>query len=139
MANITRFEDIEAWQKARLLTRAIYQTTGRGEFARDFGLRDQLRRAAVSVMSNIAEGFERGGNKEFVQFLAIAKGSVGEARSQLYVELDHGYLSQPQFDELHLLAQQTGNLLGGFIRYLQNSDLRGHKFTAQPAHRTSQL
>ncbi len=92
MGTITRFEEIEAWQKARQLSAAIYKTTNAGIFSRDFGLRDQIRRAAVSVMSNIAEGFDRGGNKEFIQFLYIAKGSAAEIQAQLYVALDAGYM-----------------------------------------------
>ena len=83
MATIEKFEQIEAWQEARRLTHALYELTSEGKFARDFGLKDQIRRAAVSVMSNIAEGFERGGDKEFIQFLSLAKGSAGEIRSQL--------------------------------------------------------
>ena len=83
MVKITKFEDIESWKKARRLTKEIYQTTATGGFVRDFGLKDQIRRASVSVLSNIAEGFERGGDKEFLQFLAIAKGSCGEVRAQL--------------------------------------------------------
>jgi four helix bundle protein len=90
MANISKFEEIEAWCKARLLTKEIYAATSQGEFAHDFALRDQIRRASVSIMSNIAEGFERGGNKEFRQFLFMAKGSAGEVRSQLYIALDIG-------------------------------------------------
>ena len=92
MAKIEKFEDIEAWQKARGLSKAVYAVTGDGTFARDFGLRDQIRRAAVSVMSNIAEGFDRGGNRELTQFLYIAKGSAAEVQAQLYVALDAGYL-----------------------------------------------
>ncbi len=92
-----RPEDLIAWQKARLLTRRIYALTGEARFGRDFGLRDQSRRAAVSVMSNIAEGFERGGAAEFRHFLLIAKGSCGEVISQLYVALDIGYLQEDQF------------------------------------------
>jgi four helix bundle protein len=88
-----RFEDLEVWQAARLLVTDIYRATSAGEYARDFGLRDQTRRAAVSVMSNIAEGFERDGNKELVQFLALAKGSCCEVRSHLCVAADQGYLS----------------------------------------------
>ena len=84
MANIERFEDLEAWKKARETTKAIYAATSGGKFSRDFSLRDQIRSSAVSVMSNISEGFERGGDKEFRQFLAIAKGSAGEVKSQLY-------------------------------------------------------
>jgi four helix bundle protein len=118
MARIERFEDIEAWQQARELTRAIYAVSNEGRFSRDFGLRDQIRRAAVSVMSNIAEGFERHGDTEFRRFLAIAKGSAGEVQAQLYVALDAGLIKQVQFDSLYQLAAQAGNLIGGFIRYL---------------------
>lgn len=88
MAKFERFEEMDAWKKARGLVNAVYTITSAGEFARDFGLRDQMRRACVSVLSNIAEGFERGGNKEFCQFLATAKGSCGEVRAQLYIALD---------------------------------------------------
>ncbi len=88
MAKIKQFEDIESWKKARRLTKEIYDATSAGKFVRDFGLKDQIRRAAVSILSNIAEGFERGGDKEFLQFLAVAKGSCGELRAQLYVALD---------------------------------------------------
>jgi four helix bundle protein len=100
MSGISTFEDIEAWQKARELTRAIYALSNDGPFARDFGLRDQVRRASVSIMSNIAEGFERGGDKEFFQFASCAKGSSGEVRAQLYVALDAGYIDQPTFNRL---------------------------------------
>ncbi len=93
MSKIERFEDIEAWKGARVLTSKIYQLTGEGSFARDFGLRDQLRRAAVSVMPNVAEGFERGGDKEFLQFLSLAKASCAEIRSHLYVAMDQAYLT----------------------------------------------
>ena len=129
MARIERFEDIEAWAKARELTREVYRVTSGGAFARDFGLRDQIRRASVSIMSNIAEGFGRGGNKEFIQFLSIAKGSTTEVQSQLYVALDAGYLSEEQFKNLYDLACSTGNLIGGFIRYLTKSAAKGVKFT----------
>jgi len=118
MASIEKFEDIEAWQKARELTRKIYKVTNQGAFARDFGLRDQIRRASVSIMSNIAEGFERGGDVEFRRFLAIAKGSTGEVKAQLYVALDAGLINEAQFNELYQLATETGNLIGGFMRYL---------------------
>lgn len=129
MSKIVRFEEIEAWQKARQLTNAIYQVTSRGDFARDFGLRDQIRAASVSSMSNIAEGFERGGNREFVQFLSHAKGSAGEVKSQLYVALDARFITQPQFDELYQLGHDTSRLIGGFMRYLQDSAYRGRKFS----------
>jgi four helix bundle protein len=124
---ITRFEDIEAWKKARQLTKQVYEVTAIGKFSRDFGLRDQIRRAAVSAMSNIAEGFDRDGNKEFIQFLAIAKGSTGEVKSQLYVALDTCLIDQEQFKNLYGLAEETARLIGGFIRYLRQSELRGKK------------
>lgn len=128
MATIRRFEDIEAWQKARELTRQIYAVSGREPFARDFGLRDQVRRSALSIMSNVAEGFERGGSKEFAQFLAIAKGSAGETASQLYAALDQGYIDQGQFDRLTALTMQTGRLIGGLMSYLRTSKIKGVKF-----------
>jgi four helix bundle protein len=125
---IVRFEDIEAWQIGRELTRAVYRISRRGEFARDFALRDQIRRAAVSVTSNIAEGFERGGNREFIQALSVAKGSAGEVRSQLYVALDEEYISQPEFDDLCALALRVSRLIAGFMSFLQKSEIRGPKF-----------
>jgi four helix bundle protein len=128
MASIEKFEDIEAWQKARELTREIYRVTNHGAFAKDFGLRDQIRRASVSIMSNIADGFGRGGNREFVQFLSMAKGSVSEVQAQLYVATDAGYLTKDQFEQLYSIAQSTGNLIGGFIRYLTKSTDKGVKF-----------
>ena len=128
MAKIERFEDIAAWQKARVLTQEIYRVTKSGEFARDFGLQNQIRRAAASVMSNIAEGFGRGGDKEFGQFLAVAKGSVGEVQAQLYVALDVGYIDKKAFSQLYALAEETGRLTGGFMKYLQQSNLKGPKY-----------
>jgi four helix bundle protein len=128
MASIEKFEDIEAWQKARELTREIYRVTNQGAFAKDFGLRDQIRRASVSIMSNIAEGFGRGGNREFIQFLSMAKGSVSEVQAQLYVAVDVGYITKVQFHQLYSLSQSTGNLIGGFIRYLTKSADKGVKF-----------
>ena len=125
---INQFEDIEAWQSARTLTKAIYIISNDGLFAKDFGLRDQIRRAAVSIMSNIAEGYGRGGNKEFMQFLSIAKGSVAEVQSQLYIVFDVGYIQQEKFIELSNLAKSTGNLIGGFIRYLGKSEIKGIKY-----------
>ena len=110
---IEKFEDFIAWQKARKLTRQIYKATNLPAFSRDFGLKDQIRRAAVSIMSNIAEGFERGRPSEFHQFLSIAKGSCAELRSQLYVALDAGYVNEPQFQELMFDATEAGQVIGG--------------------------
>ena len=110
---VEKFEDLIAWQKARKLTATIYQTTDEGKFARDFGLRDQIRRATVSILSNIAEGFERNRPKEFHQFLSIAKASCAEVRSQLYVALDVGYLETAMFDQLLHQAEEVGRIIGG--------------------------
>jgi four helix bundle protein len=130
MATFKRFEDIEAWKKARELTREIYRHSKAGLFSKDFALRDQIRRAAVSVMSNIAEGFERGGTKEFMQFLAIAKGSVGEIEAQLYVGLDQAYINEAEFLSLSLerLAEPTKRLIGGLMSYLRQSGMKGPKY-----------
>jgi four helix bundle protein len=127
MAKVKKFEEIQSWKKARSLTNKIYQATLTGQFAKDFGLRDQVRRAAVSILSNIAEGFERGGDKEFLQFLAIAKGSAGELRAQLYVALDQQYISSETFKLLSTEVIEVSQLISGFIRYLKQSDLRGNK------------
>jgi four helix bundle protein len=129
MAGVKRFEDLKAWQKARELVRAIYAASGSGKFARDFALRDQIRKAGISVMSNIAEGFERSGSKEFLQFLSVAKGSVGEVRSQLYVVLDQGYLTDDAEQEILGLTREAAALIGGLMRYLKSSELRGDKYT----------
>ena len=115
MANpaVNRFEDLIAWQKARELTRSIYEITRSKVFAQDFDLVRQISRASVSVMSNIAEGFERGSNNEFHQFLVIAKGSCAEVRSQLYIALDANFLTAQQFQELLLQAEEVGRIVGG--------------------------
>lgn len=111
-----RFEDLLVWQKARELTRVIYHVTKSRGFARDFGLRDQIRRAAVSVMSNIAEGFERGGDPEFGHFLSIAKGSCGEVRCQLYVARDQGYVDGVGFDRVFEHASEVSRMLQGLSK-----------------------
>ena len=110
---IERFEDLIAWQKARKLTKAIYEITNNNNFSKDFGLKDQIRKASVSVMSNIAEGFERGGRAEFHQFLVIAKGSCAEVRSQLYVALDSHHIDNKTFNKIKLLAIETSKIIGG--------------------------
>ena len=132
----TRFEDIQAWLLARDLTRTIYQETNTGKFSQDYALRDQMRRAAVSIMSNIAEGFERGGDKEFRQFLALAKGSAGEFRSQLYVAFDAGYLQQAQLDQLANQAIEASRMISGLMRYLGESQYKGNKYATTPSSST---
>ena len=115
---ITRFEEIEGWKMGRELTRRVYQVAGRGLFARDHGLRDQIQRAAGSVMHNVAEGFDGGSNAEFAKFLRYAQRSCSEVQSELYVAMDQSYLSQKEFDELYALAQLAHDKIGGFIKYL---------------------
>ena len=111
--NVSRFEDLIAWQKARELAREIYVTSGNERFRKDFSLADQIRRAGVSIMSNIAEGFERGTPSEFYHFLTIAKASCAEVRSQLYLALDIGYLDGKRFSELSRRAEEVAKIIGG--------------------------
>ncbi len=125
MATWKRFEEIDAWKKARELNKCVYRITREGQLAKDFGLCNQIRRSSVSVMSNIAEGFERGSRKEFIQFLSYAKGSAGEVRAQLVAALDAACIDQTTFDEMTALAVQVGQLLAGLIRYLQNCEIAG--------------
>lgn len=117
---VEQFEDLVAWQKARELTKAIYHITKKEEFAKDYGLRDQIRRAAVSVMSNIAEGFECANPNEFHHFLVMAKASCAEVRSQLYVALDANYLSQNEFTQLHNQSQEVSRIIGGLRASVKN-------------------
>ena len=128
MAKINKFEEIQAWQKARELVKEIYKASNNLNFNRDFGLREQIRKAAVSILSNIAEGFERNGSKEFTHFLSIAKGSAGEVRAQLYVAKDLEYIDNEEFTKLFSLAEETSKLISGFITYLKNSEIKGIKF-----------
>jgi len=115
---IKRFEEITAWQKARELTGAIYSVTSKVPFAHDYALKDHIRKTTISVMSNIAEGFEREGATEFKRFLVIAKSSAGELKSQLYVALDVGHLAKNDFDKLFALADETSRLIVGFMKCL---------------------
>lgn len=126
------FEDLEVWKEARRLTQRVYQATEDSRFSKDFGLRDQIQRAAVSIMSNIAEGFERGGNQEFIQFLYIAKGSCGEVRSQLYVALDQGYIAREHFVQMFNSFKRLSGMLSSLIDYLKGSRMKGEKFKKRP-------
>ncbi|UCG41756.1 MAG: four helix bundle protein [candidate division WOR-3 bacterium] len=133
MGTFKSFDEIDAWEKARELARQVYDVTAKGAFARDYPLRDQIRRASVSIMSNIAEGFGRGGTREFVQFLSVALGSVNEVCSQLYVALDQGYIDDREFKQLTSLAHESANLIGGLVRYLRGTRFKGSKFASAAA------
>lgn len=127
MATWKTFEEITAWQKGRELGRHVYRFT-RDNCGRGYPFVNQIRAAVVSIMSNIAEGFERDGNKEFHQFLSIAKGSAGEVRSQLYIALDQEYIDQVEFDRCYALASEICRLIRGLMRYLEQTDIKGHKY-----------
>ena len=128
MATIKTFEAIEAWQKARMLSKEIFELTQVGSFARDFGLRDQINRSSGSIMDNIAEGFERGGTKEFIQFLSIARSSAGEVRSQLHRALDRKHLDYDRHKLLTEDIESISRMLTGLISYLRTSNVKGTKF-----------
>ena len=125
---IERFEDLEVWQEARKFAIKVFEITKNEYFSKDFRFRDQLRSSSGSIMDNIAEGFERGGTKEFLQFLSIAKGSCGESRSQCYRAFDCKYISQTLFDELIKDCELISRQITGFMKYLKNSNFRGIKY-----------
>jgi four helix bundle protein len=126
---IKRFEDIQAWQKAREFTKAIYDVIGNGAFAKDFTLKDQIKRAAISIMLNIAEGFGRRTDKEFNQFLVQAHGSCAEVQSALYIALDQSYISEKRFNDLYSSADEISRMITGFYNYLAKKKTnRQHTF-----------
>ena len=128
MAKFKKFEEIEAWRKARILSSMIYHETNKESFKRDFVLIKQIRRSSGSIMDNIAEGFERGGNKEFIQFLYISNGSAAETKSQLYRAFDQNYISKDGFNKYYDLTNEIGYMIGKLIQYLKNSGYKGVKF-----------
>jgi four helix bundle protein len=128
MGTIKRFEEIKVWQEARALAKMVYDVTSQGGFAKDFGLKDQIQRAAVSVGSNIAEGFARNGNKEFVKFLWIAKGSATEVQSQLYAAMDIGYIADEEFKTIYDKAESCNVLIYRFIKSLRGSEYSGERY-----------
>ncbi|MBI2270337.1 MAG: four helix bundle protein [Bacteroidetes bacterium] len=128
MATIKRFEDIEAWQQARVLCSEVYKITNEGPFVKDYKLRDQINGSSGSVMDNIAEGYERDGRKEFIQFLSIAKASCGEVRSQLYRAIDRNYITKERFEDLYNMSNKIGKMISGLMTYLKGSDYSGTKF-----------
>ena len=122
MATINNFEELKAWQKARELAGYVYDLSRKEAFARDYGLRDQIQRAASSTMHNIAEGFESGSDPEFVRFLKMARRSAGEVQSQLYLALDVGYVSEEERQKAYALATDVKRLVNGMMTYLRKSD-----------------
>ena len=128
MSTFQNFTEIEAWQKARELTSKIYTVSKYGEFSKDFELRSQICSASISAMSNIAEGFDRNGTAEFVQFLVVAKGSVAEVASELFVAKDQNYVTAEEFDRLIALTTETGRKIGALMNYLRRSGIKGSKF-----------
>ncbi|HKI44958.1 MAG TPA: four helix bundle protein [Balneolales bacterium] len=129
MATIKRFEDLEVWQMARDISKAVYDLYAQNDpFSKDYKLKDQINGSSGSVMDNIAEGFERGGNKEFINFLSIAKGSLGEVKSQLYRAYDRDYVSQEVLEKMKMQCDERASKIGRFINYLNQSKIRGNKF-----------
>jgi four helix bundle protein len=128
MGTFKKCEDMEVWKKSMVLTNGIYKITNQPVFSRDYYLVNQLRKSSVSIASNIAEGFERDGNKEFINFLYIAKGSCGELRCQLYIAKDQQYLQADSFQEMYNLATEISVSLNKLIKYLQETDYKGIKY-----------
>ena len=128
---IQNFEDLNVWQRTRELSGSVYELTKKKDFSKDYSLVDQIRRSSISVLSNIAEGFERGSNKEFMQFLYIAKGSCGEVRSQLYIALDQRYTTEEDFNTCKVLCMKISGMISNLINYLKTSNIKGtkHKVT----------
>ncbi len=131
MATIRSFEDLKCWQMSRDLCQLVYVFINKGSFSKDYGLRNQVNNSSGSAMDNIAEGFERGGRKEFIQFLGIAKASAGEVRSQLYRALDRDYINQAEFDKATNLAKQVSNTVQGLISYLNTTEIQGIKYKVE--------
>lgn len=125
---IERFEDLEIWQEARDLCRKVRDLTSKGEFSKDFRFRDQMRDSSGSIMDCISEGFERGGNKEFSQFVSIAKGSCGETRSQSYRAFDYHYITQDDLNDLLERTVRLSKKMSAFISYLKSTNLKGSKY-----------
>jgi four helix bundle protein len=121
MAAFKKFEEIQAWQKARNATKLIYEITSEGALAKDFGLRDQIRRASVSIMANIAEGQGRNSDREFANFLNIAHGSIAETQSHLYIALDLGYLNSDNFTQVYNLLDEVGRMTMSLMKHLRNA------------------
>ena len=130
MPKVQRFEDLVIWQKSRILAKEVYCISKSRPFASDYPLRDQIRKSTISIVSNIAEGFERDGNREFIQFLSHAKGSAGELRTQLYVALDMEYISSKQFADINQQVIDLAKMIAKLMDYLLESGMVGKKFKA---------
>lgn len=125
---INKFEDLEIWQNARTLCIQIFHLSNKIPFSKDFQLRDQVRASSGSIMDNISEGFERGGRKEFIQFLSIAKGSCGETKSQIYRAVDYKYITEEEFNDTVIKTETLGKKIGALIQYLKKTPYTGTKF-----------
>jgi len=135
---ITKFEDLDIWKLSLTITKSIYDLTSKGNFARDFGLKDQIRRAIISVSSNIVEGFEKNNNNEFVRYLKISKGSCGEVRNQLYIALAVEYIQKNEFADLNGPLISLANQIGGLVHYLESKKKKSvirQPVTEQPANK----
>lgn len=139
MATVGRFEELKIWIAARKLSREVYLLTQKGSFANDYALRNQINAATGSTMDNIAEGFERGGNKEFIQFLSYAKGSAGETRSQLARALDRDHIDQGEFETLTADSIELSKKIAGLMKYLKSSEMKGSKYIVKDAIETYNL
>ncbi|ELR68970.1 S23 ribosomal protein [Fulvivirga imtechensis AK7] len=128
MANIERFEDLKIWQESRKLANKIYEILLSNQEIRDFALKDQINRSSGSIMDNIAEGFDRKGNKEFRQFLTVSRGSCSEVKSQLYMAQDRKLISSDQFEELYESCENISKMAHGLMKYLNSSEYKGSKF-----------
>ena len=128
MATVKKFEELEVWQKARIVAKKIYDLTSKEPLSKDFRLKDQMRGSAGSIMDNIAEGFDRASRLEFVNSLGIAKGETGELKSQLYRCLDAGYIYNDLFTELYNCTDEVARMISSFIEYLNKTTIRGNKF-----------
>jgi four helix bundle protein len=132
----TKIEDMLAWQKAKALTIEIYKITNEPLFSKDFGLKDQIRRAAVSVPSNIAEGFGRGGTNEFKNFLSISKGSLYEVKTQLIIAYELGLVEEKLKEQLIINIEEVTGMIAGLIKYLKNTEIKGSKYSSEPNQTT---
>ncbi len=139
MPTYNSFEDLPVWRGAKELAILIYKTTSKDKFNRDYGLKDQIQRATVSVSSNIAEGFERGTKQEFIQYLYIARGSCGELRSQLFIAKEIGYLDNKEFEELYDVTKKVSKQISGFVEYLKTTNILGQKFHRKQSQEARQF